>query len=391
MKGLIILMLLSSCKCFSQYCFVSNVLPQRDTVVQASGYYVLNSGTLTLPTGATFYAISLANRTKIRQAGSIESIKFYLPSKPTVLTSFKFQIWRKDATKYDLIGEEEILCKMVGGVENSIVLDTPIAVIEGDLIGYGYTATSDPGFFLNAVSLSNSGRYVSSEPTTFDFNWTGGTALSRYWPVNVYMKAPVIVGVGHSVVAGHPTHYTYVEQVINPDNPYSSYVSKVGRILNVPVQNMAIGGQGSSTIKNRFAADVVALNPRYVIIDAANADIANNAPNSVIISNYTSMLTMAVNADIIPIVMMVLPWTAATNAQSEQIDSLNISLAALKDSFPTMIKVDARSKTGQFRIGGIEGNYWDIYAPYNADGGHWKECGNTVIADEIVYEIIHNN
>lgn len=367
---------------------VGPVLPSTGNIVQSSGYYTLNSGSVNIGTGTTFYCLSLAHRTRIRQAGSITRVAFYLPSKPAALTAFYFQVWRKNGSNYDRIGQENVLSSMVAASDNDITLATPIDVLEGDYVGYGYTVSSDPGNFLNGVTLASSGRYVNSTPTSSGYNWSAGTSLGQYWPINTYMKAPVIVSIGNSIAAGHTAHDSYIEQSVSPDAPTTTYIYKVGALLNVPTQNMGIGSQGTGTISARFAADVVALKPRYAIIEGGVNDVAAGTANGTIITNFTSMLNAAVAADIIPVVMLVLPWTDGTDPQSQQIDALNILLTALVATYPTAILVDARAGVGQEKVGGDPGNLWDIQTSYDADGIHFNAAGNTVIAQYIANAIL---
>lgn len=371
---------------------ISPLLQANPDIVQSSGYYTLNSGSVNIGTGTTFYCLSLAHRTRIRQSGSITRISFYLPSKPAALTSFYFQLWRKNGSNYDLIGQENILSSMVAATDNNITLSTPIDALESDYVGYGYTVSSDPGNFLNGVTLASSGRYVNSVPTSSGYNWSSGTSLGQYWPINTYMRAPVIVGIGDSRMAGHTGHDSYIEQSVSPDNPAFGVVYKIGQRLNVTTQNMGIGSQGTNSIQPRFAADVVAAKPRYAIIEGGINDIVAGTANATIISRFTSMINAAVAANIIPIVSLNQPWTTGTTLQMQQMDDLNDDLTALAATYPTAILVNATGELGEFRVGGDAGNKWNMKAIYDVgDGGHYNSAGNSVYADSIIAAILQTS
>jgi len=361
----------------------------NDDIVQSSGYYTLNSGSINIGTGTTFYVLSLAHRTRIRQRGTLYSVQFHLPSKPAALTSFYFQVWRKDGSNYDLVAQEDILSSMVGGGTSTSVLTVPFEVLEGDYVGYGYTASSDPGNFLNGVTLAASGKSVSSVPTASDYNWSAGTTLGQYWPIITYInEAPVMVSIGDSIAAGHIIHDSYIEQSTTPDVPTGSAIYQIGTKLNITTQNMGIGSQGTSTIQARFAADVVALKPKYVLINGGVNDVAAGTVNATIVAKYVLMLNAAVAADIIPIILLPLPWTNGTNVQSQQMDALRLLLVALESTYPTLITVDARSVVGQFRVGGDAGNLWDHIPAYTTDNVHFTAIGYGLIADKVVATLL---
>ncbi len=98
----------------------------------------------------------------------------------------------------------------------------------------------------------------------------------------------------------------------------------------------AIGGQVTSQMLVRFRADVIDLKPRAVVILAGTNDIALNngfIKTENIVGNIISMVELAENAGIRPIICAVLPaakykWRPEVDGVPEKIIELNAQLKA---------------------------------------------------------------
>jgi len=109
--------------------------------------------------------------------------------------------------------------------------------------------------------------------------------------------------------------------------------------------NRGIGGQISGQLLVRFQQDVIALNPKAVIILAGSNDIAGDhghVTNETILNNVRSMVELARLHDIIPVICMYLPvgqypWRKELNSVP-RILSLNsaLSLYAKQNDLPVL-------------------------------------------------------
>ncbi len=332
---------------------------------------------------------TITNKYRIRQDGDITHASIYIASGATVDT-FTIQVWRKDGSTYDLVGESDNLADQItAGTTNFLTLDTPITdVLEGDY--YGFHIDS-PGTVTSLVSkslTSSTIRYSDSAPTSTNFAWDSQTSVATSAiPLEVYMTpAPQIVLIGDSIIAGHPAHYSFVEATsttsLSSTIPY--FLKTIG---GYTYQNMGIGGQRTSQILARFSSDVIALKPRVVVLEGGVNDIANGTvTQSQFLANMEDMLD-AIEADEYithVFVLKILPWSNGTNVQMQTRDDWNDALATLVAGYSKAQIVDASSYVGEFRSGGDSGNLWDIQAIYDVDGVHFNTAGHEQIAQAIL-------
>jgi len=363
---------------------LNQILERNTDIVEAAGYLnIITSGGTTWSTPATGrYFLMTNNQNKIRQNGNITKIKFHIDNRVSSTTLY-FQVWRKVGTKYNLIGEEDIRSKITANGAVEITLTTPIAAQEGDYIGMGGTGDGNPIFRSYGVSTTSSVFYTSavSRPVGDQFDWdakSNGGALVI--PVKVYMQAPLIICIGDSIIAGHPAHYSYIEDsIVDALATSMPYQLGLKNALYI-TQNMGWGGQLTAAIAGRFATDVVNLKPRYVVIEGGVND-AYNGPVSVetYITNLTAMLDLCVANSIIPICCKIFPDSNSSNAQAQLMDDYMEALVTLLASYPTAKFVNFDSM-GQFRVGGDAGNLWNLQAVYSNGGTHMSTAGHTEVA-----------
>lgn len=149
--------------------------------------------------------------------------------------------------------------------------------------------------------------------------------------------------------------------------------------------NKGISGQNSTQILARFATDIVAENPKCVVICCGTNDIAGNGgvtTNEYVVSNISKMAKMADDANIDVILCSLLPcnyyYWAKDVRPEERIADLNERIKALADT------------------NGWE--YVDYYTPmvdaerglkaeYTSDRCHPNKAGYTVM-EEVVKPVI---
>jgi len=214
--------------------------------------------------------ITIGKKYRIRQNGTIDRIKLYTIS-TTSLTGFYLTIWRKDGSTYDLVGTSNNLAtSLVAGAYSVIDLSTPITgVQEGDYYGYRVEASDSTYHFRAKGGISGvTSYYVSnSTPSASDYNWEGATAVSgSVFLINLYMQAPQVVFIGDSIIAGHPSHYSFVETA-GDTNIISAIEGQFSLLTGYSYQNMGIGGEKTSQILSRFTSDVINLKPRVAVIE----------------------------------------------------------------------------------------------------------------------------
>ena len=379
---------------------LTSLAPNTD-LVETGCYDAISTGSPAFGSGNTIRSfISVCPKSRIRQDGTITQIKINFDSKPAAVTNFYFEIWRRNGSLWDRVTQQAIWSGASVGV-NVITLGTPVAAKEGDYVGYSWTCSSEPVYFLSVTANTGTvATYIkeNSAPSAIGNDWASGTNTSNsYLPIKTYMVAPMAVFIGDSITAGHgpaASHTSFIESGSYDEYANLTYPWQTGKALNWTYQNMGIGGQYSSQIAARFTTDAVNLKPRVVFIHCGVNDIStglgDESPGAIVtahntfIASYTTMLNAAVANNIIPVVVLIAPWTAASSTKAALIDSWNADLVTLCASYPTAIVVDAKTYVGQFRVGGPAGNLWDQITAYDGGGAHYTPIGYTVLAQAVV-------
>jgi lysophospholipase L1-like esterase len=371
----------------------TTLLTRNTDTVEAGGYLtVLTTGTTLGLANPGRWFLNINNESRIRQNGSITKIKFSVGcSGETVIY---FQVYRKDGATYDLVGEEDVTSKIICDAVThiiTVVLTTPISVIEGDFICLGGIPGTGTGAFRSTdVTTANSIRWLTStKPAATNVAFDGGTGSNYVIPCKVYMQAPMVIGTGNSIVAGHPAHYSYIENSLTSSVANQILYQLEAIDYNYVYQNMGYGGFSSSNVKNYFNANVLLLKPSIAIIEGGVNDISGGTiTRATFLANYKEMLDSCESQSIIPVVLKIMPWTAGDSTQMEKMEWWNEGLDSLVATYADYVWVDLDDSLGMFRATGPVGNLWDIKTALNVgDNVHFNLAGYTIIARTIDAEI----
>jgi lysophospholipase L1-like esterase len=295
-------------------------------------------------TGQTYTEfLTSADRYRIRQTGDIVRFKLYVAS-ISRLATLKFRVWRTNGVNFDWVGDsEDFASAATAGSVNTFTPATAIAAKTGDYVSVAVTYS---GAGANAALFSsvakNDYRYaspcsvysVTSAPSTNGFAWTSQTALAdRAVPVEVYMAAPVFVTMGDSIGSGRGSiqaSFAEGRGHILPWKPGQTFDDLLSASTGWSHQNMAISSETSAQILARWAADVTALYPKFVVIDAGINDLSTGVATATTITNLGSMVAAAVAAGIKPVVLSVTPFSLGVTNSTAIAGRLtiNASLAA---------------------------------------------------------------
>ena len=339
---------------------------------------------------------------RIRQDGTVNAVKFYLPATTSIAAAY-VKIWRAQGTAYDLVGSSNISASITAGT-NAITLATPIAgVLKGDYVGLRLEfapggAAAQNLFASVAANTTNDNvatvvySVLSATPATSQYNWAAQTTLSgNAIIVETFMAAPVFVAIGDSLTSGLLSQTSFADNFQVTTQLYQSFPYVLGTFLSYANQNVGIGGQTTTQMAARFAADVVAKNPQFAIIMGGVNDILGGVTNVTILANFTTMLNAGLAAGIYPVVIGVLPfrsYISATNAMLQQRDLLNAALKTLVTSAPYNGLYVSPDPMGVYYSGGDPDNLWTLpYAPL--DALHPSPAGYIVLA-QLIYDALQN-
>lgn len=296
------------------------------------------------------------------------------------MTGVHFKIWRQNGSTYDLVGEENVLSKISPESTNLITLDSSIAALEGDFIGWGLEG---PAY--NTFYAGGSGKiyYLNDEADNSNFDWESETPVSLDIATRVYMQAPLMIGIGDSLMSGYADHNSFIqsEDVTDIEHQIMYQLSQLNS--DIVYQNMGRGGNNSTQVASRFTADVLNLKPGHVIILVGVNDLAQSVSKATYIANMTTILNACETNSIYPIVVKILPWSNGSNANMQLRDDWMADLEDLTETIDGCVFVDCDSAIGEFRTGGDAENLWNIQSVYNGDGTHLNEEGYAKIAETI--------
>jgi hypothetical protein len=366
-------------------------LTRNTDIVEIGGYATIENATFSggLVTAGRSY-INMNNITKVRQAGIIKKISF-AKGAASNMTSLFFDVWRSDGSTYDNIHHIDITALASGS--GILLLDIPdSAVLEGDFMGISGTAsvtTGDTTFDLSTAA--GNAKYTSSAVGIITGNDVDFSTLKTFSnniiPLKVFGQCPSIVGIGDSNIAGRGgyaggiSHYSNreISEVVNLPNQLLYQLNLLD--AKYLYQNMGIGSQTTTNIKDRFTTDCVNLKPKVALINGGVNDISGGViSKATFLSNWTTILNACAANDIVAICLMIWPWTDGTNAQNQIRDDWNSALSSLIDTYTNTVKVDCTELLGQFRPGGDDGNLWDIKDEYDYDGVHIGLTGKQAVS-----------
>jgi lysophospholipase L1-like esterase len=324
---------------------------------------------------------------RIRQNGTIEKVEFYV-NDLTDTDGMFINIWRKNGSRYDRVGESENLAaKLVEGEINSIELERPIqGVREGDFYGIRITRNGPAETFQLTLreDVPRAQTYwFDSNPGNVSVDWEGqadGTGPGdSAIPVRLYMQAPLFVFIGDSILAGFPHCRAFIEQEVRNGFKFGMpYL--VSDTLQVTYQNMGVTGQKIAQIEERFQVDCIDLKPRVAVMLAGVNDITPEGIDEDYLQSWDHILTMLEEAEIRAVIFNILPSTAGTIDELRKRDRWN---AMVKDMVESrgFIWIDGDRGVGAERKEGDPGNLWDLKPAYDHDGLHYTRAGYAKIAE----------
>jgi len=310
---------------------------------------------------------------RIRQAGTISQIKIYAGATLTGITGVYVKVWRRnEAGTYDRVGSttENLLASLVAGATATITLSTPIAGVQvGDYYGLRITKTSGTqNLFRARTGIAGMVLYYISNatPDATGYDWESkSTVANTAVPIELFMDtAPHIVGIGDSGMAGQPANYSFLQGLQDIYLPGSTIIEQFRDFLNpaYTIQNMGAGGDTTSEILSRFAADCIALKPRIAIIDGGTNNLRNgDYVQANHLSDWADILDLCRANSIIPLVMLMPPYTNG--------DEFSLTVAN--------VTVDAAAKTytratGSWLVDGVSLGTWIQWGGFSEAGNNQK-------------------
>lgn len=372
---------------------ISSMLTPNTDIVPYSGYTVFTDTENILGFGSgsagsrSFFQYEHDSR--IRQNDDIEQVKIKTAanSNHANLSAFYIDIWRPNGSNFDRIAQSENILSSITTPTtlHTVNLATPLAVEEGDYLGYTITSSSNVGQVISKSlgEITNAGYFCDCVPSATNFNWLGQSTTPDYYArIQALGQAPSIIFIGDSITAGHPDHYSIIENA-STTNKQSSPPFKTGQLLNVSYQNMGIGGSNNKSGDGlaRFTNDVVNLKPKMVIIGYGTSDINNSVSLATFSANMQSMITTSKSNGIEPVLHKIYPRDYGTLGVVDTKDTnralFNDEIISLGNSNNILV-IDHDNTLGDNQIPlGIEPSY------DSGDNVHFNENGDQAIADRI--------
>lgn len=325
------------------------------------------------------------HQTRFMQTGDVNYVRFY--SGQSVYDYFYVSVWTENGTSFDRVSISDDLSSLISVGENIIKLENPISANEGDYFAVICDGPGGSAFDSDSTTSGNTIYYETGvdirNEITWDWETNADVTSSNPVIVEFYMNPPEYVFIGDSVAAGHPAHYSFIEDT-NTTNINSSISYHFGGLANVSYQNRGIGSQTSVQIESRFERDVINVSPDYVVIEGCLNDVALSKQES--LDAVESMISQSVNAGIIPIWIEIPSSNSSTEEFHIRKDEIQeVIETEFAVTYPTLRIVPVRDYVSVDRTGYFAGNLWDLNPLYAADSIHYNEQGYYTIA-EAVYE-----
>lgn len=154
-----------------------------------------------------FDFVSISTYTKVKIAGSVDRVRFYLIALPTgTFTSYVVRVWRKAGSTYDLVGEVTILkAALVAGV-NEHVNSSPFDVLPGDYVGIAIIGDQTNDVLAVSRGASGVGRFNLTYPnSSTNMNWDAATAATVYCKIQLIADANTYAIGRGGVIIGNST------------------------------------------------------------------------------------------------------------------------------------------------------------------------------------------
>lgn len=346
--------------------------------------------------------LTFTRTARMRQTGLLTSFRLYVHA-IGFTTAFYLRIWRRVgfANSFTLIGSSENLKAAINtatGVR-TITLANPIAVQDGDFMGYSFDNANTSVLF--ATQDAEGTYYMPGDPSTplaDPFAWQSQnftTGINLHLPSFANTIRPQFIALGDGLLTGYPASFSLVEGT-NSD-PYTPTLTVPYKLAqgwgNMRYQNLSIANRDLRTTSDRVFLDVINRTdtPSYVLISGGHQDLILGRDASYMNISYGVFLSAFSANGWTPIILQITPWTGGTTAQMTLRDSFNANLIAQRANggYFSSVLIDANATLGQFRSGGPAGNTWDLKAIYDAgDGRHLNDAGSTALANAIQAQLV---
>lgn len=323
--------------------------------------------------------VQVLRSSRIRQDGTIKYLRFYVDN-ASAISKFRYTLWRTNGSYHDRYYVSENLT-ITNGL-NNISVNIP-NVQEGDF--YGYIIVGNDVNSTYRSTLSKSLRSTTWDQSTstklhkYVMGWTGPS--DKLFVIQAIMNSPGLIEIGDSITSGYKESSSYVD-VYTYSNLTRSYPYKLSRLGNWTYQNMGVSGQHTYHMYPRFCTDVISQNPDLAILMAGVNNVNGDESTESILTDIEGMLRIASGNNTPLILVSILPWTAGSTSDLQDIDYLNQQYEVLANEYNVTF-VNASQYFGVYRPTGPDGNIWDLNPLYTSDGLHLNEAGNEIFASMI--------
>ena len=358
------------------------MLSRNSDIVEAGGYYgtIDTSGTNMASGKTMFAALSMYQFCRLRQDGDIVRLQLFVGS-VTGLTSLKIGAWRKlgsNGNVYRPALSEDLKALVNVGTVDPVTLSTPMTGCrEGDYLGPVAIHPTGMGSVFKRVGRTGAGLYTivnpSPEPTS-PTNWEGTILTTDFVvPIKAYMQAPHMVFIGDSLAAGGSNHKSFGDTTITLPYIVDRREGSPAFLLKMLApelvyQNLGRGGETSTQIAARYAADCADLKPRYVYITMGANDEAAGMSVAQTLAEWDTVLALSAANGHKVIAAELPPSGNNSNAIMQAWDERDAGMRSRVLAIGGKV-IRTKRVLGEFRAGGDAGNLWNWKTGMDYDSG----------------------
>jgi len=215
------------------------------------------------------------------------------------ITKVLFRIWRYNGATYDMIHSVNITASLVVG-DNVLTLPTPLAVVEGDFqsITIKESQAANMIFAYASTHTGKNAYELQANGTSTPWAWDASAVTNPLMHIHCRSQAPLAVGIGDSIMGGHPLHHGMIDEFAPATDITKSWFYKLNALNPLFVyQNMGIANETMALIAARFNRDVILKKPALCVINGGFNDWGSRT-KAAWLADYVTCLDLCVANDI---------------------------------------------------------------------------------------------
>lgn len=368
----------------------------RKSSVLGGGYINVESGTANAGTGTANVYVNVGTSTRVlRNMPYIDKVKFYIGSLTNV-TDLQIIVLRYvDGHMQQVWTSGNITSKCTASQINTIsVVGSSAQIKTGDYLGMIIANSTGYVARLRRITATNAiNRYTAAAAFTEDLitpTTSSNSDADITLPIQVYGPAPDLIFVGDSIISGETASANLCSGKLDASYTGLDISQSIESTFGIITQNMGVNGNTSTNLVARWDNDVLAMQPKVVVLAIGTNDIAAGATWATYSTNMHIMLSDLADAGIPCIVTGIIPRTEWCNpGDYAKCQTRRLWNGYIRDIINSTYSGkawywDTDSTLGENYADGDAGNLDKIKTAYHVDTVHLNAAGQLAYSNGLL-------